>query len=856
MKLILSFVLILTHLFSYSQLVDDFTDGDFTNNPIWSGTDTEFIINPTFQVQLNNTIAGASYLTTPHGLATLDNKEWNIWTKQSFSPSGSNFGRVYLTSSNADLTTDPDGFYLQLGEAGSNDAVRLFKVVSNVHTEILAGTLGQIATSSTLGLRVVRDNLGNWSLYIDDTGGTAYVLAGTVNDGTVLLGTHFGFIDTYTSSNSTKFYYDNVYVGDEIVDVAPPILVSATAINANLIDVLFNEPLDQVSAETIGNYDIQPFLSATTATLDGTNPALVHIIPTASLINGNAYVMFTNNIADVSGNISGSQSANFSYLIPEIPAAGDVIINEFLCDPTPQVGLANAEFVEIYNKSNKIFDVSNWKIGDASSDGTATQGWLLPGEYMILSSTANVDSFTVATGVTSFPSLNNSGDAIVLRSDLGVILDSIYYTSDWYHDQNKDGGGYTIERINPNAPCSGEDNWSASNDNLGGTPGLQNSIYDITPDTQTPTIDKLIALAPNFVEVYFTEGMDSTSLADATITINPLLTIQNQYVLSEGTNLMTLQFNENLAPSQVYAIELQNVADCWLNATILNGVFALSESPIMGDLIINEILPDPLTGGGDYVEMYNNSDKLLDIYNWEIGNFDNDTIDNLVLIDEHFLIYPGEYLVFAKDVLQVIQDYSAAEPNRLMEVSLPTFPNDSGTVYLQFQGATIDKVSYNDEWHFKLLDNYDGKSLERLDFNGNSSDRNNWHTAAEAIGFGTPGRVNSQYYPALTNGDFNYTSETVSPDNDGFEDVLQVNYTMAEPGYTGTFTIYDDRGRLVAEVMKSELLGMEGTFIWDGITKEGNKVSIGTYIGIFEAFLTNSGDVFVKKAVFTVAGRL
>lgn len=856
MKLILSFVLILTHFISFSQLVDDFTDGDFTNNPTWSGTDAVFMVNPTFQVQLNNTVAGVSYLTTPHNLLTLDNQEWRIWTKQSFSPSGSNFGRIYLTSSSSDLTTDPDGFYLQLGEAGSDDAVRLFKSVSNVHTELLAGTLGQIATSSTLGLKIIRDNLGNWSLYIDDTGGTAYALAGTVNDATVLIGTHFGFIDTYTLSNAAKFYYDDIYVGDEILDVTPPVLISSTAINANLIDVLFDEPLDQISAETISNYDIQPFLSATSATLDGTNPALVHIVPTASLINGDAYVMFTNNIADVSGNISGSQSANFSYLIPETPVAGDVIINEFMCDQTPQVGLPLVEFIEVYNKSNKIFNVSNWTIGDASSNGTISQDWLLPGGYMILLSTANVDSFTVATGVTSFPSLNNAGDAIVLKSDLGILLDSINYTSDWYNDPAKSGGGYTIELINPNNPCSGENNWSASNDNLGGTPGNQNSIFNNTPDTQAPAISNLVALTPNFLEVYFNEGMDSTSLADATILINPLLTIQNQYVLTAGPTMMTLQFVENIAPSQSYAIELQNVSDCWLNTTTLTGSFALPENPLAGNLIINEILFDPYTGGGDWVEVYNNSDKLLDVFNWSIANFDNDTIDNTELVTEHFLIYPGEYLVLAENVLQVQQTYPAVIPDRFIEMNLPNLPNDSGTVYLQFNGITIDKVSYSDDWHFRLLDSFDGKSLERLEADGISTDKNNWHTAAEAIGFATPGGENSQYFPSISNGDFNYTSETVSPDNDGYEDVLQVNYVMNEPGYTATFTIYDDRGRLIAEVIKSELLGVEGSFIWDGIKKDGNKASIGTYIGVFEAFLTNSGDVFVKKAVFTVAGKL
>jgi hypothetical protein len=849
-------VFILTHSILLAQISDDFSDGDFSTNPTWGGITADYTVNGSFEVQLNSSVASTSYLSTPHGLSTLDTKEWRIWTRQSFSPSSGNFGRIYLTASNADLSTAPDGFYLQLGEAGSNDAVRLFKSDGGLDTELITGTLGQIATSFSIGIRVVRDNLGNWSLYIDDAGGQNYALAGTANDATNLLGTHFGFIDVYTVSNSTGFYYDDVYVGDEIVDVVPPVLTSVTTINANLIDVLFDEAVDQTIAENTANYDIQPFLSASTATLDGVNPALVHIVPSASLTNGSAYTLFTNNIEDISGNASGSQSMNFSYLIAESPVPGDVIINEFMCDPEPQVGLPIVEFVELHNVSSKIFNLEDWKLADAASAGTIQQGWLLPGEYMIVASTSNVDSFAVATAVTSFPSLNNSGDNIVLRDTSGIIIDSISYTDDWYADPTKDGGGYTIERINPDAPCSSQSNWAASVDNLGGTPGLINSIFDNTPDISAPDIEQLIALAPNYLEIYFTEGMDSTSLADAVISTNPTLTIQNNYVFGAYPSMMTLQFVENLTSSQNYTIELQNVADCWLNSTTVNGLFALPENGTGGDVVINEIMFNPLTGGSDWVEVYNNSSKLIDLFNWEIANYDNDTIDNNKVVGEHFLLYPEEYAVLAEDTLHIVQNYPSYEGGRFIQMDLPTYSNDSGSVYIIYLNQVIDKVSYSDDWHFQLLDDVKGKSLERIEPDGISSDGNNWHTAAEAIGFATPGMENSQYYPSISNGEFSFTSETISPDSDGFEDVLQVNYEMTQPGLVADFTIYDDRGRKIATVLESELLATSGTFIWDGTRDDNTKASIGAYVGIFEAFDPNGGVVFTKRKAFVVAGRL
>lgn len=856
MKHFLLFVVILTNYAALSQITDDFNDGDFTANPTWAGTNADYIVNGSMELQLENTVAATSYLTTPHALANLDDKEWNFHVRQSFAGSGSNYGRVYLTASSSDLSTDPDGFYLQFGEAGSNDAVRLFRVQGGIDVEILAGPLGQIASSFQMGVRVVRDNTGLWEVYLDDTGGTAYALIGSATDATNLLGSHFGFFSEYTQSNADNYFYDDIYIGDEIIDIIPPTVASVTTISNNEVDVLFDEAVDQVTAETSANYGYTPNGTAITAVLDGVNPALVHLTFAGTLTNGTVYTLTVSNLEDLEGNTMTSQDEDFAFLIAEVPTWGDVVINEFVCDPSPVVGMAEAEFVEVYNRSNKIFDLQSWKLGDQSADGTVQQAWLLPGEYRVLTTTAYVDSFANAVAVTSFPSLNNAGDHIVLTSDLGVALDSIIYTDDWYQDDNKDGGGYSIERRNPDDPCSDISDWAASNDASGGTPGAQNSIYDTSPDIQAPSILQTVALAPNFLEVYFTEGMDSTSLSDAIITINPTLTIQNNYVLEAFPSMLTLQFQENLAASQVYSLTLENVADCWSNSADLNAIFALPATVEPGDIIINEILFNPITGGSDYVELYNNSDKLLDINLLEMANLDNDTISNNDVIESNYLLFPGEYVVITEDSTQVQQQYPSAVLGNFVESDLPTYSNDEGTVYLINGSQIIDAVSYLDDWHFQLIDDDNGKSLERIEPNGAPNSESNWHTAAESVGFGTPGGENSQYYPALTNGTFSYTSETVSPDNNGFEDVLQINYEMNATGYVATFRVFDDRGRQVATVIDNELLSISGTFAWKGLTDTGTKASIGPYVGIFEAYDVNGGLIFTGKKVFVVAGDL
>jgi hypothetical protein len=851
------FLLLFSLKFS-AQVVEDFSDGDFTNNPTWGGTAADYIVNSSQQLQLNNTVAATSQLTTPHNLSDLNSKEWRIWVKQSFSPSSSNYGRVYLTADNADLTLVQNGYYLQFGEANAIDAIRLFKIQGGVSTQLCAGIDGQIANSFTVRVRVKRDDVGNWSLFVDLSGGQNFILQGMASDPSSLTGTHFGILDIYTSSNANKFYYDDIYIGNEIIDNQPPVLTSATAISSTQIDVLFNESLDPSSAQNVINYSLNPTVSISSAILDPLNNSLVHLSTSTAFTNGTTYTLTTNNISDIANNVSGNQSTNFLYLVADSAIPGDVIINEFFPDPTPVIGLPEVEFVEIYNTSNKIFNLTSWKIGDASSEGTIANSWLLPGEYKVLTATANIPLFTntTAVGVTSFPSLNNAGDDVVLKDNYGQIIDKLSYTDEWYRDEVKQDGGYSLELINPNDPCSDGNNWIASNWIMGGTPGSINSVYSNSPDTVAPSISLSLALAPNFLELQFDEGMDSTSLANALLSFNPNLTIQNKFIQGSHPKAMTLQFNENLVGSQLYTFTLGPISDCWLNSTERNGTFILPETAQKGDVIINEILQNPLTGGQDWIELYNNSDKVINLKDWQFANFDNDTIDNFKTILGNYLLQPNDYVVLGKDSTFVKQNYPFSIPGKFLFCELPSYNNDSGTVYLIYNSEIIDKVSYLDNWHFDLLDNTDGVSLERIDPNGDSDSKFNWHSAAEDVGFATPGRKNSQYRPAVSNGEVSFTEDIFSPDNDGYQDILQINYNLTNSGLLGKAQIFDDRGRLIRTIFTNELLGSSGTFSWDGVTDQQVKASIGVYVLVFEVFSTDGGVFFAKQKAFTLAGKL
>src|SRR5439155_302320 len=157
-------------------------------------------------------------------------------------------------------------------------------------------------------------------------------------------------------------------------------------------------------------------------------------------------------------------------------------INEIMADPTPQVNVPAVEFIEVYNKSSNNFDLNGWKFTDGTSTATLGSFVLSANQYLIICNTADTALFTSYgnhIGVSSFPSLNNTGDHLYLKDNTLVFIDSVIYSDSWYQDATKKLGGWTLELINPNANinCPASSNWIASNDVNGGTPGAQNSVY-------------------------------------------------------------------------------------------------------------------------------------------------------------------------------------------------------------------------------------------------------------------------------------------------------------------------------------------------------------------------------------------
>ncbi len=849
---------------SCAQFSDDFSDGNFTHDPPWFGDDTIFDATANTLHLVASPVASEAYLST-HNQA-IENASWEFLVTMDFNPSGNNFSRVYLVSDQPVLKGALNGYYVEMG--GVHDNVSLYRQDGVADFLLIEGAHDRIRQPSVhVRVLVTRDHIGNWELRVDSLGGSAYLSEGTVFENTYLQNFYSGVYCVYTASRSDKFGFDAfVVTGTAFTDTVAPVIRSTAVVSDRKLDVYFSEPILRAGAEITDHYLADNHLGAPVlAELDQINTTLVHLTFDAAFQNGVVHHLQVFNVQDLSGNSIVPYPHPFMYFVPDTAVYRDVVINEIMADETPEVGLPDVEYIEIHNRTNKYFELDGWTFSDGSSTARLSPYLLAPGAYLVVVDPTDSARFIhhVAPntiGVSSFPTLNNAEDHLTLRNGTGLLVDQVNYSSEWYRDDAKNDGGWSLELINPDLPCSGPFNWMASGNEDGGTPGIQNSVYDTFPDTKGPSLIQAMAVAADRLLLVFDEPLDTTSVIRSTYAITNGYTVVSASPVQPGYDRVDLTISPNLVAGVQQTIHITGITDCTGNHLFATeGTFVLPQTPEVGDVIINEVLFNPRNNGVDFVEIYNHSNKVLNLENWQLANFDNDTIANFKSITHQpLLFFPGTYFLLTTNGANIVAEYPNTRWARVLEMTgLPAYGNDSSTVYLiNALNRVSDHFSYHEGMQFGLLNDPDGISLERIDFNRPTNDATNWHSAAENVGFATPGFENSQYFPATLPEDAVTLEPPVfSPDNDGFQDVLNINYELDGPGYVGSIAIFDVRGRLIRKLLQNELLATRGAFSWDGTTDHREKARIGTYVVYFEVFGT-SGNVTSYKRVAVLGGRL
>ena len=539
----------------------------------------------------------------------------------------------------------------------------------------------------------------------------------------------------------------------------------------------------------------------------------------------------------------------------------DIVIDEIMADPTPQVGLPNNEWIELRNTSANAINLQGFRISDLTGQSGAMPSYVLkPDSFVIVctgSAVTAMSAFGPTISVTSFPSLDNNGDQLSLISAQGKVIHAVNYNISWYQNEFKKDGGWTLEMIDTKNPCSGFTNWKASVDVKGGTPGKNNSVDASNTDKTSPKLLRAFAVDNLNITLVFDEPLDSLKAATATsYSISDGIGVpQSAITVSPVFDRVNLKLNTPLAVNKVYTITANNVTNCAGNIIGLKNTARVGLSSVADsfDIVINEILFNPNSGGVDYVEIYNRSQKIIDAKQFYIANRNSTNVISSIqqLSTESILLFPKNFLVITEDPQIVMQQYVTTNPDAFIQLSsMPSFPDDKGDVIiLNAQGKIVDEVIYSDKWHFALISNTEGVSLERIDYNA-ASVQSNFHSAATSVGYGTPGYKNSQFrIDQQVQGEITVIPEVFSPDNDGIDDFATINYSFPSPGYVANITIFDASGRPVRYLEKNALSGIKGSYIWDGLGEKQQKLSQGIYIIYTEIFNTDGKKKQFKNTI-------
>ena len=538
----------------------------------------------------------------------------------------------------------------------------------------------------------------------------------------------------------------------------------------------------------------------------------------------------------------------------------DILISEFMANPQINPNMPGVEYIELYNRSNKIIKLKGFKLingSDTSSLFPDTS--LLPKKYVIVyarKSGLNLSSYGDTISLPKFPTLSNPNDIFSLKSPKDSVIDAASYDLSYYQDAIKAKGGYSLERININAFCS-TNNWIASKDLNGGTPGKKNSVYQDTLDKTSPEV--ILAYPENSRTIVL--NFDKSMKRD-TGNIRSQISIDNNLKIDAVKILDTIFFtsfqlklNSNLSPRQIYKLILKTtLKDCKDIPLSKEDTIKIQLPKKVGykDLIINELLMNPEVGGSRFLEIYNRSDTVVDLFKFIIKDIKK---NDEKPITSHYPLFPKEYVALTENPLYIQNRYKASKYKKaIIKNKLPTWDDVSGnvTLYNESKSVIIDTFNYNKSYHNPLLPNTEGVSLERINPNESTNNAANWHSAAASVLYATPAYQNSQLSttPSVSSNNeeiFKLLNKTFSPNDDGFQDYLLMHYSIDKKGYLANISIYDMEGRLVKRLTINELLTTEGQIKWDGETDERLVASVGTYIIYIELIDPDGGVKKFKK---------
>jgi hypothetical protein len=496
------------------------------------------------------------------------------------------------------------------------------------------------------------------------------------------------------------------------------------------------------------------------------------------------------------------------------------------------------------------------------------------------------------TSLSLFSSINisNLNDSILVISDHSIILDSekfikvkLVYVVDQDSSNNivstliSPGGKVSSVVINEimYAPIANEPEWVELHNNSGNTIDIKGwEISDILPKPEKKKIsdssiilrsgDYLILTNDSSLHHYYNYSFtaqfinlpslsntgDGVIIYDRYGSVIDSVLFKTTWGGKNGYSLERAAINSSSADSSNWGSCVDSLKATPGKMNSLCGLSAYKNF----SMVINEIMFDPAPGNADFIEFYNQCNDTINSAGWNISDEKGNRIK---IAETPIRIPPGEYLLLSADS-SVLNRYGIDAGKNIVitnSSSLGLSNTGESIILKDAKGNTIDSVCYNSKWHNKGFVSTKDISLERISFSGGSNDPNNWSSSVSPMG-ATPASANSIFIPAVvTENPVVISPNPFSPDDDGFEDAALININLLQPVSQVRVRVYDSKGRLVRTILNNSPSAGVASIPFNGLDDDGNRLSIGIYIILLEAF-ADSSPLLSHKTVVVIAQRL
>jgi hypothetical protein len=856
---------------AFGQIVENFESGSLVNwvqstEGSWKA-DTTASLSGRFSLHhvFDNPDAGIDRIGIPvknlHPSQGLT--RWSFLVRYGYDPSSSNNWSVFLMTDTEPVDMSPDGstngFAVGVNLTGYDDTLRLWKVKGKMVTTLINSRINwqtSIGITDPTKIVVERSQEGNWTVSVYLLNGNLVGMAsGTDNE--LFTPAWFGIYYKYTSTHDRLLWLDDISIeGTFYEDNEAPVITGCKASGRYSVELSFNEePVDQMMV--IENFSLNVVENKAISVIKE-NSLTCKVEFANMLINRSLNNLIINKMCDNSGNCAQNIQIAFTPLWAE---TGDVVISEIMADPIPEVSLPGKEYIEITNRTEYTFNLKNWKLSTSDKNIPFPETTIRPSGILIICASQDTLLFTKfgrVIGIKQFPSLTFGGGLVYISDSIGTLIHGVEYSSDWYKEELKSKGGWSLEMIDTRFPFYDKDNWIASESKQGGTPGSVNSVSESNPDISFFGIQNVFPDDSISLHACFSEPVFSLPGKIKSITIEGK-GISNLYPTDPLFREFSVKLTEPLQRAKAYQLEVSEDIKDFAGNGMQKGdfYFGLPEQVLPGDILFNELLFNPLPGDPDYIELFNNSEKIIDASRLQlvsINDASGDTSETVAVSGEKRCIMPRSYYAITTDPKMISERYFSSNKDYLFRTgNLPSMPDDKGHVILYNRELDkIDEVFYNEKMHFSLLSNYEGVALEKIFPQNKSDEATSWHSASESSGWGTPGAPNSVFVELPSTSDkVVFSSSRITPDNDGNEDFLTIMFNLKGNGNVVSVMVFDEAGNYVKKIATNLFVGTEASVTWNGTADDGSLVNTGIYI-ILITLYNDTGKTEKWKKVCTV----